>query len=544
MSWLWALIAYWFLAMWRIGKMFGNDEINYIAMAHRVAGHLPVTDFYSPPLYLGLLFTSVVFFGVNELSLRLVGVLCVAAGAYFIIRIARRLYHSLPYAVAAGSLAALLYAIHPMTVQGSLLIDIDNTVMTPLLLLTIISLIGYRAQVKHSHIMLLIVVTLFFLAKLSTPIIFMAAAVIVSGKTAAQKDERRDIAVISFSAFGLFLLLWSAITTAGGVSFGYPFQHWAFLVHTGFFAPLRDIRLFAQNIADLAVWFNPALLVATILCAIRPEEGLRAVPGQRYLSAGVMVLLTYLAIAPIDFGFPRYYVPLVALSALLLAPELCRLAHEAYVVKKLPLLIIVAGFLVAVFLFAGDPVYAVRYLLRRQLILGVGDAHLALLKIMVAFLVATGATVLTVAQIAPMRRVLVTALAMTGVAGSLSLSLMQARAPYQTNYDYGQKKFTLITTFVRGRLGPGDKIIAPPDLVYYANRGQDTEVWHKAAAGPEAFLAAIDDPKVRVVAYGVASCGTETYRRVLRDPRVMRALETTFTLVTIEEYSVWVRPTL
>ncbi len=124
------LFLYFFLVFPQINKMHSPDEVNSLVSGLNLSAGRPAF-LYSPPLYPALLSATIKFLGFNDMSTRLIGIISVilsCAGAFLI---SKKVAGNRGNFFWVLFVSILILYIHPMIVQGSLICDIDNTIMVP-----------------------------------------------------------------------------------------------------------------------------------------------------------------------------------------------------------------------------------------------------------------------------------------------------------------------------------------------------------------------------------------------------------------------------
>jgi len=273
---------------------------------------------WHPPLYLMALAGHIAIFGASTKSVRLFGALCFLAALVLTGRLARSLARRAGMqpepAALCGWLAVALLTVNPYAVQGSVFVDIDNTLLIPFQILFFAAFFRWaeRASV-HSALAVVVTIALMLWTKVTTPLIL----IILAGGYLVFNGQRR--AVFGFGALtpvgaGLFLGTWWLYARAVGLPFEYPFvfTHAAkagALFGSSFFERLNAVRY-------AVTWISfPLCLLWLVTIAGRAREVWRT----WHLSPIDLVLLSSLAI----FGF---YGGLVGASGKYIVPAMPFLA--------------------------------------------------------------------------------------------------------------------------------------------------------------------------------------------------------------------------
>lgn len=451
----------------------------------------PFIGAWHPPLYLYTLAASMVLLGEEaSFTLRGIGVVGMLATALLLLLIAREVT---PRWRSVGGIAAVLLLIHPYAIQGSLFLDIDNSIYAPLILCLLWLAIRFgqrEAALRPAQVLGLGgLLALVAWAKLTTTIVL--TGVLVVWWLLARRPIRRSIVEASaFIATGaaLFLFtyaLWCEIT---GVPFSYTFDVT--------FAAKSD-RLFGdflltENAAKWHLrWIGAALLLLALVYLVDMLRHYLATRRLRPLDLpfllGLGILANYVVVSPTDGSYQgKYAFP--ALAALLLPITWMLLREQPRPVS--------AGRWV----LAGA-VGLVAALLLPDLITGVGvNGDYGTWTFALRVVAASSAALLIAWQLGGRR----------GFAGGVicvlvALSVVQAVRSYDAGHSpmypvADTQDFRAATNDLNRSTVPGDIVVAPKDLGFYLHRrvieGEDA-----FARGDARLAAAIARyPRIKAVA--------------------------------------------
>lgn len=321
-----ALSFYFLLALPQINRIHSPDEMNSLRNSiNLIAGKQ--TDLYSPPLYEALISIPIRIIGLNNASVKIVGYISVVLSSLLICLVINNIYKDNNFLKPIIFLAILIYCTHPMVIQGSHIIDRDNTIMPVMFLLLIYFLGKLESRSRYVFFLAILSFALFIWVKLSTSFLFMFICILgffYSKK--ASKEEVLDILRIFFYGIVIFIGSWFTIAKISNLNFMSPIEYAGYRVGLSVFEPLRNVKVFISNLIHLSIWFSPYLLVSLFILLSKNITVLsdRLKSSQYYLMVGSISVLSYLFIAPIEQGFPKYYVPLVALSSIMVAPVIPR----------------------------------------------------------------------------------------------------------------------------------------------------------------------------------------------------------------------------
>jgi hypothetical protein len=530
-------------------------DVAHFASADLVSG--PPADerdtgyaLWHPPLYLHVVALVFGLAGTGAAQARLIGLGCLLTTILIIYAATQQVFRDRPDRRAIGLLAAFLFALNPLAIQGALVVDIDNTLLAPALLLTLLAVVRSPDGVSTPRDLGLgaLFAGLFWI-KLTTPLaLLLALAIFVAAREGVGVALRRAGVVGVVGGAG-FLGTWIAYAGAQGLPAIAPFQHLvASAVGTGPHGPLSTVaREAALAVARVALWISPFLvLLWGISLARRASELASARPLRSedllHLTAAI-VLSTYLVVGRTTFGFPRYDYPVLPLLAILGAASALTAWRTFAPRSGRWLLATLVG--AALVWLGGDPLLSSYAMVRERLVAGLAlDDVIGRVALQVAVL---GLTPLAIASLGGasarfgLARAAVLPLAAATVSYSLALDAIQARADYLVRYGYGGVGTREVLAFLGREVHPESLLLAPAELIYgIGNRASPfpaNGVWTSAPA----LVGALSVTPLRAFVYGLPTNTIEQVRFIERDPRVLGALRERFRRWTIGSYTVWVR---
>jgi 4-amino-4-deoxy-L-arabinose transferase-like glycosyltransferase len=460
-----------------------------------------------PPLYSLLLGVTFRLFGVSVTSARMIGLLSIFLTLALMGSLTSEICNTLQERTTTGILAAILYSMNPLALQGALLLDIDNTILTPLML---ILLLAFYKTVRWNQMQRVVVLGALFglalWAKLTTPLFFLASVFLLyllKGQVRQGLKEATGISLVGFVSFAVTFGLYAQLTA-------FPLDQLSQTTYkvNEVVAPISVmLRRVVSGSGLVALWITPPftlLAIASIVWwarhCIRDQQCLAKIG----LLAIYVVMLSpiYVFIRGAPYGFPKYHVPMLPALCVLVAAFLANSGIGSLGMRKGFLLI---GVLLAVYyLFVvGDPLYlhytgtgAGRTLWGEPLATRVAKLLLALWLDSIASygdwvmqaisdvylqvwalllpLVVIGGIVWQWGQLRSPAKVVTLALLILTLASSLVTSVLQMRANYATIYNYGRSGTMETVRFVKSHTEPKDLIIAPAEIMYYTGRSGQT----------------------------------------------------------------------
>jgi len=281
----------------------------------------PMVGAWHPPLYQYALAGTMLVAGDDTTNgLRIVGVLGLLASALLLLMIAREVT---PRWRLVGGAAAGLLILHPYAIQGSLFLDIDNTIYAPLALLAMWLAIRFSSAagpLSGGQVLALgSALALVTWAKMTTTIAFVSV-LIVWWLLTRRPFSRAISEALAFIATGaaLFTITYALWCSATDIPFSFTFDVT--------FAQKTNRLLGDWWLADHAAhwhlrWFGAALLVLALVYLVDMVRSFIATRRPRELDLlflfGIGVLFNYILVSPTDGTYQgKYAFP--ALAALLL----------------------------------------------------------------------------------------------------------------------------------------------------------------------------------------------------------------------------------
>jgi hypothetical protein len=459
-----AIMIFAALALTRIAAPFSVDDITHVEQARQIAAHQPISYRHSPQLYTTMLATIVKIFGPIEALMRLPGIIGVFMVFFMIGTITKMVYPSVSKKTIA--LIIMLYALHPAVTQGALMLDIDNTILPVIFLFLLATIITFEGKF-YQWLTIVLLTTVFFFAKLLAPILF--ALVLFPYLYLHRKSLKYGNAIITayITGFGLFFALWALLTGNSNQTYQ-PFEYLFSHIITNPLASVTDLGVLFSNFTHFTLWSNIYLLILTaITFAVKNEN-----PKSAYLKIGIVSILINLFIVPINFGFPKYYIPAISMTLIAAGPIIEKIMSSISNTNNRKLIfygIIGCGLLY----FCGDPIYALRFSVRKILsILTPPETILIIVSIfmkwsLIFILFYWIMFLLAQKNKAPQPKL--TALIICIFSSLAALTIRQNNAPYETGCSYAEKGTVEVIDKILPTCTRDTMLIAPSNISYYCN---------------------------------------------------------------------------
>ncbi|MDQ3171532.1 MAG: glycosyltransferase family 39 protein [Acidobacteriota bacterium] len=222
----------------------------------------PHLGMWHPPLYMYALAAAAMVTPADNWGLRAVGLIALLASVALAWRIARRLLPGVPRTAVALAAAAPLLS--PLVIESALLIDIDGTVLMPLLLLFFERWLAWRDDLTPRRVALLsAIVAVSLTAKLTTPFIALAAAALHA--MLDQGRVRRVGALVIAGAAGtaVFAAAYMTYCIATGYPAGFMFDLYG--LRADEMGGGRKLADFALSLRWNTAWISPLLILLIVL---------------------------------------------------------------------------------------------------------------------------------------------------------------------------------------------------------------------------------------------------------------------------------------
>lgn len=473
-AWLVAALFYGWCVAPRLNLPFFADE-TYFAMQpvehlHDVKAALPTIP--HPPAYLDILRAGVRHWGWADAQFRWVGVASFLVSMTLLGLLAEKMV------AGSGVWAMVLWALHPMAIQGSLILDIDNTIMAPAVLLFLLVLLWKPWPLSQLRFWLLVGLwTLGLWIKVSTSLI---CAVALAVSWVLSRRSLRDLsAVFGIAAIGTvaWFILWKAYTDAIGANWRIVFGHATASIHYAWnITPLGVMQELALRLMRIGLWWLPGMAIVLMLgiawCYRLPRGELRWRCGV-VLATTLVVAFGYVVVRGTHYTFPKYHYPLLPLAITVAAAAVC---HKRKSDARRVIAILLTAILTAVGTWlVGDLLYLLNATLRQVSVEMPALTPRVLRVFLVNASVWVGASLsfMLLGWMIVRKRSLQTVLWLTvaGLLGSaLAYDLRQRQAPYATTFCYGRSYVDFARVVERMRQlradAPGQPFFLPVDVAH------------------------------------------------------------------------------
>ncbi|HYT02131.1 MAG TPA: glycosyltransferase family 39 protein [Candidatus Acidoferrum sp.] len=469
--------------------LFITPFIGYLLLVYPLLNQLPMheevvhvidTDswkvaieyWWHPPLYVLLvrLFRSI--FGDSYKVIYSVGIIAALFNIYFVKIIIETLLQAFDTSKRTKYMLIGMWSfvLMPITVSGSILLEMEPAVLTPLCLLAIWYYL--KNENKTDSLKFKCVVGLLFgltmWAKIfATPFLLIGAIFIHEWRSGNSiRKAAKDFSVILFSALLLFVPTY--------MTYAYLFLHgkntisFIFSDKISADAPLyasgKILIPIASKLIAWSFWFSPYFIILMCYLTYRMFGNITTFRKELFLVIAIIsILLFYLVMSPYLFLESKYFYPIFPLIAILFSSILAREELTFPIVKYAYIIPVVA---IGQFLLIGDPLFKNLFLFRNNLIhkLIVYNINYLIFNI-ILFLV----VLFVLKNVIPTHHKLVCiSLILLSISSSLSLFANQAIGQYQTKYQYGETGASETIEYIKRSISSQNNVILPFDIKYYA----------------------------------------------------------------------------
>lgn len=501
-----------------------------------------------PPLYLYIVALFFKILGIGDLQARLAGIIFFILNLSLVFSLAKNLY---PKNRFAPILSLLFFGLSPIAIQGSLMIDIDQNLLTFSGTLFFYCFLRLKNLAEKKRILILALIFFSVLcSKLSLPPLILLSLVIYYALKREFIKKGMEILGIAFLGAGLFLLSWWAYCFHLDFM-AYFFEPFRYIFYAFFSLQvegnsLQKLAAVGINLLRISFWTTPSFLLLSIfvigkqMLLILKEKN---VPRDFILSIFVfIVFIGYLFVGGLTFGFPRNHAPMMPVLAVLIGGNLPFNFLNKNILTKLAVIVCIV--LLGYLLLVGDIIYLVHYSLKEALIynfrLGFANFIFPLLLYIISPLLVLGTIYLLFRSWLFTHKFLF-ALVITTLAASLSLDILQTKADYFTTAEYGGRGKIQMLNFLKDILGEDDSVFSTAQIIYDLRLSKPIfpplETW----SNPESFLAFIRKEKPKAIIYGVPLNTIGELKRTLLNPLVLELLKRDYKREDIGSYTVWVK---
>lgn len=466
------IIFYFVLVIPQITGLFVSDEVDFINAARGVvtsgipiyegAGNVMKIGLWHPTLYVNILATSFKLFGVHEWSARIISVIFTLLTLLVVYLIMKYL----AFLDFSKVLAISIFLFNPLVVQGSLLVDIDNSVLMFFIALFVYAYLKLDREKPKNLLLLGILFAIALWAKIPTPPVLILSILIFHTLNREYKKGLQETIVIGLVGGTVFLTTWILYCDFFDLPFLQPFIHNIGYIGVGT-NKMHFLLTHLWGFKNILFWATPFFILPILIISINrakiylKNRKLEAIDF--LVIVGLLIFLEYLIVGSYQTAdFPRYFSPMMPMFSVVFAgyfgmvKELTR--KDLHVVSFVSLIII--AYLILVL---KDPLLIDRVIFNTGAIYKIVEETavvtvLYLLPFIISYTIFRALKVKTAFMLS-----IIVPLLMCGV----YIDAIQVKADYATAYFYGESGMKDTIDYLSPRIDDNDAVIAKKDVAYY-----------------------------------------------------------------------------
>ncbi len=553
-----AFFLYGILAAGVIRKPMSGDEVYCLEEARAYARWTPQKivilgqdiTFTHVPLYPLASALLIRLFGENLFLLRSIGIGALTAVLFLLSYFPFRFLPDSAWAKRVSWIAPIVVASHPISVQGSAILDYESTFF--LLFLCLFSFVWLTHSFsKASFWILSSLYALALWGRTTTACLIPVSWMFWAVFTRPSKKEWRyllgilAVGLLLFGiSFGIFVFF------AWGIQnffepFRYLYSRVATASHSSSFSPSGQL----QDLSRLLFWFGIPWLLLFFAGLVKkvPERLSPFADRIRFLKVLVWVGIPfYYFITKLSWGYPKYLLPFIPIATFLFV----MLFSEEWPLlkgKEASFFLILTGALVVLsFFLLGDPLYQLSYELKKKLLSG---AHFSQLLPMFFRMFGLPSlflfSALFVTRFLSRKKKERYPWALGGFialfAGQLPFVLTQSYASYPTTAFYGDTRRGEVVAILKHEVRPTESIFSPELIIPYEAGNQAAPYWASYWNDPKTFLEQLKEQSPKAVVYSISMLNLAAYRTVIQNREVQKQLRQKYVPRSIGDYTLWLK---
>jgi len=558
-----AFLFYLYSVLSRIGQPLAEDELNWLVAAKNLSltgrPYLYAYTFpgalggaMSPHLYLYAIKFAFDLFGIHDAVARWPGILSGFLTLILVFLITRHFIgNEKKEAIPWAAITTLLYATTPAFVQGSVILENDNTLLVPAVLFLVFSFIKYQEKETTPWALASGLAVAFSLGvRVTTPavVMFLLGVYALAGKSSLR--SKFMVTAVMISGTLAFLVGWFAYCRLKEIPFSAPFAYTlrAFWYRASQAGGLRLDKIFL-NFVYFTLWVGVFPTLLFLLLAIR--RGVHFLTHRKagfeglFLITGLGIVGGYTLVGGLPFGFPKYHSPGIVLMVVFsgLALHQTNPSGLSSIRLRNAGMAIALAFLIQIFTL-NDSLYLLRYQFREALVFASPGVYGAFLR-EVALKAGLYLFLFTILFISCLKFSLIQnpclLLILSALGSNVATCTLQNSRGYQTGYEYGVRGTVEAARFIRDRVAPRDFVVARSQIKYYLDRLRSTHLVDAVWNDEEELTRIIREPGTGAFSYSVATNPVDQIKRLSNYEPLQRLLRQEFDPHTIGSFKIWIR---
>lgn len=423
-------------------------------------------------LYINLLALFYGLFGTNDLSGYLLGIINAFASLILVILIIRALIEEKEKRFTASVLAACLFLINPLLVRGSIMIDIETTIlMTSILFFVYLAIKAFKFFEKRYMLYLIFAFSICLWSKETIAFLLIPATFFYLLLSDSRKDLSIWIKWIKVFLFGFLIaaITWWLYCKVFNLPYLLPVEY---TILGRAKAPINSSWISrAGSLRNHIFWLSPFFVILSLSSFLERGRGFlerkKTEPIDFILLVGVWVFVFYTIIMPTTVN-PKYIVVLVPIFSILISITIYNLLarlHKKVMFLFLGLMVI---FPIYYFKIIPDPLI---FLLNKDVSAGYFNNFTFFNKLNLVLVYLAPLFFLTLMFIKVKKLNLSSSLILSAcilfISASIPLVFTQALSKYATFYDYGERGYEETIKFIKNNIDKNEVLFARKDIEYY-----------------------------------------------------------------------------
>lgn len=506
----------------------------------------------NPPLYILFLAQWFTFFGQSASIARLANAVVLLLTGYVVYQTAKSLGNK-----KSGMLAAAVYLLTPVVIQGSTLMDTGDTSLLPLGFSLFMWMVirGFQTSFSRLNIFLVaLALTLCFWLKITSSIGLLVGVCfwLLLKRKSLHPDSRK--AVIAGIILGIifFLTTWISFSmilldkNSCSTVLLFPFSSFRTnLTEVSLFIKITKTILYALRIA---FWFSPFLLVLflSIPWLIKRQEYRE---NSVYLSflgwTGFFYFFGYLIIGGSSWGFPRYQAAILPFFTVSIAVFITPLLN---IFTRKEVSVFFGSIICIVLLYSfvlDDPLLLLNLKFKEAVLSGSIGSFVMKFFVTVAFYLTIPMFTIFILRGALFNKNFMEKFALFLFIGiitsNLFLNIKHIKSADATSYEYGARGKNEVVAFVLGQIDKGDTVLATPQFLYEFSHKQVPNVPWRVWISTGSVFKELRESKPKVFILGLTTHTVRQLQDIHAHPQIKSILNKEYQLYKIGTYSVWIK---
>lgn len=406
---------------------------------------------WHPMLYQNILYFVGKTIGTDLFYIRLLGVLTFLLTCLLIFLIVSHLYKNNQNEMhLAAVLSVALYALNPFGLVFSMHLDIDNTVLTIVILLNVLYFLKINGRVNLANTICASFLFAFALwCKLTTPFLLLPAFFFYFFMTKKYKVAFSFTATVFLIGSLVFFVTWIYFCYLFGFPWIIVFQRIINVFGAKISASLgMDINSFLRLLLSVIYWISPYFVIMLVMSVLHILASSKEDKDMLFVTfLGYLIFGTYFFIGGLPFSVPKYHYPSLPLLAIAVAHVCSRILNNTqYKIQNMHFFTFLFSLCVLTiyFLLIGDPLYHLnfglkKFILENNLPKTIHNYYLKVIIKDIALYVLILLPLLIIFFSSSKKRIFVTACYLIWLTFGyyMAMDIIQAKANYNVIYCYG-----------------------------------------------------------------------------------------------------------